>query len=46
LFIKAGCGSLLELGHLQEFTVNEVKDKDPDSILKYLADSKYFRSAE
>jgi len=46
LFIKAGCGSLLELGHLQEFTVNEVKDKDPDSILKYLADSKYFRSVE
>lgn len=46
LFIKAGCGSLLELGHLQEYSVNEVKDKDPDSILKYLADSKYFRSAE
>ena len=46
LFIEAGCGSLLELGHLQEFSVNEVKDKDPDSILKYLADSKYFRSAE
>ncbi|NRF40713.1 hypothetical protein [Pedobacter foliorum] len=46
LFIKAGCGSLLDLAHLQEFSVNEVKDKDPESILKYLADSKYFRSKE
>ena len=46
LFVQAGCGSLLELGHLQEYSVNEVKDKDPDSILKYLADSKFFRSSE
>lgn len=43
LFRDAGCGSLLKLGHLQEFSVNQVKDKDPESILEYLADAKYFR---
>ncbi|HKG08351.1 MAG TPA: hypothetical protein VKB19_17930 [Pedobacter sp.] len=43
LFKDAGCGSLLKLGHLQPFTVNEVADKDPESILKYLADAPYFR---
>ncbi|MEJ2880311.1 hypothetical protein [Pedobacter sp. GR22-6] len=43
LFKDAGCGSLLKLGHIQAFTLNEVKDKDPESILKYLADAPYFR---
>lgn len=43
LFRDAGCGSLLKLGHLQEFSVNQVKDKDPESILEYLADAQYFR---
>jgi hypothetical protein len=46
LFRDAGCGSLLKLGHLQEFTVNQIKDKDPDSILEYLADARYFRKEE
>lgn len=46
LFRDAGCGSLLKLGHLQEFSINEVKDKDPESILEYLADAKYFRKDE
>jgi len=46
LFKDAGCGSLLKLGHLQEFSVNQVKDKDPESILEYLADAKYFRKDE
>lgn len=46
LFKDAGCGSLLKLGHLQEFSVNQVKDKDPESILQYLADAKYFRKDE
>lgn len=43
LFRDAGCGSLLKLGHVQAFTQNEVADKDPESILKYLADAAYFR---
>ena len=43
LFREAGCGSLLKLGHLQEFSLNQVKDKDPESILAYLADASYFR---
>jgi hypothetical protein len=41
LFKDAGCGSLLKLGHLQEFTANQVADKDPESILHYLADAPY-----
>ena len=43
LFIEAGCEPLLGLGHLQEFSAKEIKDKDPESILKYLSDSKYFK---
>ncbi|SMD15099.1 hypothetical protein [Pedobacter nyackensis] len=43
LFKEAGCGSLLKLGHLQEFTANQIADKDPESILHYLADAPYFR---
>lgn len=42
LFKDAGCGSLLQLGYLQEFTANQIKDKDPESILQYLADAPYF----
>jgi hypothetical protein len=45
LFRDAGCGSLLKLGHLQAFSVNDVADKDPESIVKYLADAPYFRKA-
>jgi hypothetical protein len=43
LFKDAGCGSLLKLGHLQEYTANKIADKDPESILHYLADAPYFR---
>ncbi|WP_316842458.1 hypothetical protein [Pedobacter gandavensis] len=42
LFKDAGCGSLLKLGHIQEFTINQIADKDPESILHYLADAPYF----
>lgn len=42
LFKDAGCGSLLKLRHIQEFTINQVADKDPESILHYLADAPYF----
>ncbi|WEK17783.1 MAG: hypothetical protein P0Y49_13345 [Candidatus Pedobacter colombiensis] len=42
LFKDAGCGSLLKLGHLEEFTANQIADKDPESILHYLADAPYF----
>ncbi|WP_256002709.1 hypothetical protein [Pedobacter deserti] len=42
LFTDAGCGSLLKLSHLQEFSQHEISDKDPESILKYLADAEYF----
>jgi hypothetical protein len=38
LFIEAGCGSLFNIGLLQKFSVNEVQDKDPESISKYLSD--------
>jgi hypothetical protein len=38
LFIEAGCGSLFNIGLLQQYSVNEVKDKDPESINKYLSD--------
>lgn len=38
IFIKAGCESLLNLGHLKQFSANEIKDKDPGSIVKYLSD--------
>jgi hypothetical protein len=43
LFQEAGCGSLLKLGHLQEFSLNDVKDKDPESIEQYLTDASFFR---
>ena len=43
LFQEAGCGSLLKLGHLQEFSINEVKDKDPESITQYLTDADFIR---
>ncbi|MBB2148893.1 hypothetical protein [Pedobacter gandavensis] len=43
LFNDAGCGSLLKLGHMKEFTVNQIADKDPESILQYLVDAPYFR---
>jgi hypothetical protein len=43
LFQEAGCSSLLKLGHLQEFSRNEVKDKDPESIAQYLTDASFFR---
>ena len=46
LFVEAGCESLFGLGHLKEFSAKEIKDKDPESILKYLSDSKYFREEE
>lgn len=36
LFTAAGCASLLKLGHVKEFSVLEMKDKDPESIIKYL----------
>lgn len=43
LFISAGCASILKLAHLTEFSVSETKDKDPESILKYLSDTGNFR---
>jgi hypothetical protein len=43
LFQQAGCGSLLKLGHLQEFSLNNVKDKDAESIEQYLTDASFFR---
>lgn len=46
LFIEAGCGSLLKLGNLKEFTMNQVADKDSESILHYLANATYFRKQE
>jgi len=42
LFREAGCGSLLKLGHLNEYSEKEIKDKDPESIVKYLGDSDNF----
>ncbi|WP_316751422.1 hypothetical protein [Pedobacter gandavensis] len=42
LFKDAGCGSLLKLGHLKEFTINQIADKDAESILHYLEDAPYF----
>lgn len=46
IFIEAGCGSLLKLRNLEEFTVKSLNDKDPESILKYLSDSKYFKGLD
>lgn len=46
LFQEAGCGSLLKLGHLQEFSQNEVKDKNSESIEQYLVDARFFRNDE
>lgn len=43
IFREAGCGSLLKLGHLKEYSSIEVKDKDPESIMKYLGDSDSFQ---
>lgn len=42
LFNDAGCGSLLKLGHIKEFTINQIADKDPEYILQYLVDAPYF----
>lgn len=38
LFTEAGCGSLLKVGHLEEFSKKAIADKDPESIWKYLSD--------
>jgi hypothetical protein len=43
LFRDAGCGPLLKLGHLSEFSRKEIKDKDPESIMKYLGDTDTFQ---
>jgi hypothetical protein len=43
LFREAGCGSLLKLGHLKEYSQKDIKDKDPESIVKYLGDSDNFQ---
>ncbi|HEY0176241.1 MAG TPA: hypothetical protein VGC08_07680 [Pedobacter sp.] len=43
LFTDAGCGSLLKLGHLKEYSQKDIRDKDPESILKYLSDAEYFK---
>ncbi|MES2827177.1 MAG: hypothetical protein V4687_03450 [Bacteroidota bacterium] len=42
LFKDAGCGSLLKLSHLKEFSETQVSDKNSDSIERYLADAPYF----
>lgn len=42
LFKDAGCGSLLKLRHVQDLASNKISDKDPESILQYLADAPYF----
>ncbi len=44
LFEEAGCGSLLKLGHLKQFSQIMVSDKDAESIERYLADAPYFRN--
>ncbi|MGY4384171.1 hypothetical protein ACVWYN_001197 [Pedobacter sp. UYP24] len=44
LFQEAGCGSLLKLGHLKQFSQIEVNDKDSESIERYLADAPYFKN--
>lgn len=46
LFTEAGCGSLLKLKNLKEFSMNYYFDKDPKAILKYLSDSEYFKSLD
>lgn len=38
VFTAAGCGSLLKLGHLQEFSKKSIANKDPESIKKYISD--------
>jgi len=43
LFREAGCAPLLKLGHLKEYSQKEIKDKDPESIMKYLGDSDNFK---
>jgi hypothetical protein len=43
VFREAGCGPLLKLGHLSEFSQKEIKDKDPESIMKYLGDTDNFQ---
>ena len=45
LFKDAGCASLFKLSNIQEFTLNHIKEKDPESILQYLADTAYFRNS-
>jgi hypothetical protein len=41
LFTEAGCGSLLKVGHLKEFSKKVIEDKDPESFRKYLPDAPY-----
>ncbi len=43
LFKDAGCGSLLKLGHVKEFTEIDIKDKNSQSIEHYLESSPHFR---
>jgi len=43
IFREAGCGPLLKLGHLSEFSRKEIRDKDPESIMKYLGDTDNFQ---
>lgn len=46
LFIEAGCGSLLKIGHLEEFSKKSIADKDPESIHKYISDFALFKKGK
>lgn len=42
LFIAAGCGSLLKLGHLKALSQDKLEDKDAVFLHQYLSASEYF----
>jgi len=45
-FTAAGCGGLLKLRNLEQFSLKILKEQDPASIQEYTADSKHFQGQD
>jgi hypothetical protein len=46
IFKEAGCGSLLKIGHLTQYSQRKIQDKDPESIVKYLSDFALYKKGK
>jgi hypothetical protein len=46
IFTEAGCGSLLKIGVLTQYSQRDIKEKDPESIRKYLSDFELYKKGK